>query len=103
VNKEKEFVLVEVLVVVWSTLNVTGITTAAASNNNRRRANIKMQGDVERDHHGFWRFLAVSVSSPIVCICCRSSILFCEDSKFIDGCIAAGEEFELIIDCVELP
>jgi hypothetical protein len=29
-------------------------------------------------------------------------MVFSEDSKLFDGGLAAGEEFELIIDCVEL-
>jgi hypothetical protein len=29
-------------------------------------------------------------------------MLFCEDSKLFDSGFAAGEEFEVIIDCVEL-
>ncbi len=42
VNKNKLSVLIGVVVVVWITLNITGITIAAATNNNRRRANAKM-------------------------------------------------------------
>jgi hypothetical protein len=42
VNRKKKFLLIGVVVVVWITLNVTGITIAAATNNNRRRANAKM-------------------------------------------------------------
>ncbi len=42
VNKNKLSVLIGVVVVVWITLNITGITIAAATNNNRRRANVKI-------------------------------------------------------------